>query len=77
MAGAPLCAVAWSVTGAETAGEAEVVEPDAPVAWGGICSVEPAVSCESDEIPLAAASWETDRPSAAATDESDSPGAMT
>src|SRR3984885_7837491 len=45
--------------------------------WGGICTVEPATSPASGERPFAAASWSTVRPSAAAIEESDSPGATT
>jgi hypothetical protein len=47
------------------------------VLCGGISSVLPALSQASDGKPLAAASASTLRPSVAATDESDSPGATT
>ena len=46
------------------AGAAGAAEPS----WGGIAIVAPAVSCVSAERPLAAASWSTDSPSAAATE---------
>ena len=48
-----------------------------PPPCGGIISVVPLTSWASDERPLAAASWATVRPSAAATEDSDSPAATT
>src|SRR5207248_11641070 len=65
----------------ELAVEADVVPvvvlvETAPV-WGGIASVEPAISWVSGEMPLAAASWSSVSPSVAATEVSVSPGETT